>query len=179
MANPHEAYRSCATRLSGQPGPLARVPAIGDPGASTSTHGLPKIDPAASGATSRPHLLVVACPALVAMAGGRGLRATGDRARLATQTLSRALGPPQPAEAMASAPGAGSTMADSSQLGLAKASSRCRCPINPAPATAILILPMRGPSYDGSPQHHAFILASTPRMPDGLTISTKISNTKA
>jgi DNA-binding GntR family transcriptional regulator len=32
---------------------------------------------------------------------------------------------------------------------------------------------------DGSPLHQAFTLASTPRMPDGLTISTKIINTKA
>lgn len=31
----------------------------------------------------------------------------------------------------------------------------------------------------GQSLHHAFILASTPRMPDGFTISTKMSNRKA
>ena len=68
----------------------------GDPPVAASVGGLSPIDPAAPGAPLRPDLLVMACAALGALAGGPGLRAAGDRARLAAHTIPHALGPAQP-----------------------------------------------------------------------------------
>ena len=92
----HDAPRACTARVRCQSLPFACVPPSRDPRPAASTGGLSPIDPAAAGGPERPPLLVVAVPRLVTRAGSPGLRATGDRARVAAHTLSGPLGPPQP-----------------------------------------------------------------------------------